>query len=299
MKWHLPSEEERALAAKLLQRYLAENLRLLNQHADQAQTLSREVLQRTLSHTLDCVLGAGALLPPWEETVLPISNSNVTLLLPIHFSHPSARTWQICFADGQHIRLTVAHTVRSFSFIFSRLHAGQAGLTNLWGFCWLQVSKLVRHLLESGSDDTKALFSCISIHQMLLFYHGVLKDDFETHQKNFQMVKKVLGCNLVGRKMAIRALLIDRVQLQHELRVLESAFTLSVITSTAQTILQDLIRLATSHYSEVRSRAQAVLGQFYRQSPLAYQVVVEDLMSGLQSNATPEQLKGTPMAYFE
>jgi len=124
--------------------------------------------------------------------------------------------------------------VRYALFLFSDLHAAQGGLTHLCGFCWLQVSKLVRHLLESGSDDTKSLFSCISIHQMLLFYHGVLKDDFETHQKNFQMVKKVLGCNLVGRKMDIRALLIDRVQLQHELRVLESAFTLSVITSTAQ-----------------------------------------------------------------
>ncbi len=160
-----------------------------------------------------------------------------------------------------------------------------------------QVSKLVDFLLETGSDDTKSLFSAISIYQMLLFYHGVLKDDFDTHTKNFQMVKKVLGSNLVGRKMDIRPLLIDRVQLQHELRVLESAFTLSVVTSTTKAILQDLIRLSTSHYSEVRSRAQAVLGQFYRQSPLAYQVVVDDLLRGLQQNATHEQLKGNLPIY--
>ena len=116
---------------------------------------------------------------------------------------------------------------------------------------FFQISKTVRHLLSSGSDDTKSLFCCISILQMLLFYYGVLKDDFETHQKNFQMVKKVLGCNLVGRKMDIRALMVDRVQLQHELRVLESGFTLCVITKTTQLILQDLVQLATSQYSEV------------------------------------------------
>ena len=133
---------------------------------------------------------------------------------------------------------------------------------------------------------------------MLLFYHGVLKDDFETQQKNYQMVKKVLGCNLVGRKMDIRPLLVDRIQLQHEMRVLESAFTLSVITETTRVVLQDLISLSTSHYSEVRSRAQAVLGQFYRQHPLAYQVVLEELLMGFQPEATSEQLKGLSVAFI-
>ena len=150
----------------------------------------------------------------------------------------------------------------------------------------------MNYLLSTGSDNTKALFSIISIFQMLLFYYGVLKDDFETHQKNFQMVKKVLGCNLVGRKMDIRALLIDRVQLQHELRVLESAFTLSVVTPTMRNILKNLIQLATSQYSEVRSRAQAVLSYLHRQSPLAYQVVIDDMLAGLRPEATHEQLKG-------
>lgn len=127
---------------------------------------------------------------------------------------------------------------------------------------------------------------------MLLFHYGVLKDDFETHQKNFLMVKKVLGCNLVGRKMDIRALMIDRITLQHELRVLESTFTLSVVTPTMCVILKDLVQLATSQYSEVRSRAQAVLSHLQRQSPKAYQVLVDDLIKGLQPEASHEQLKG-------
>ena len=106
------------------------------------------------------------------------------------------------------------------------------------------------------------------------------------------MVKRVLGCNLVGRKMDIRALMIDRIQLQHELRVMESTFTLSVVTPTMRTILKDLVQLATSQYSEVRSRAQAVLSYLHRQSPKAHQIVLEDLLNGLQPEASHEQLKG-------
>ena len=127
---------------------------------------------------------------------------------------------------------------------------------------------------------------------MLLFYYGVLKDDFDTHQKNFQMVKKVLGWDLVGRKMDIRGLLVDRVQLQHELRVLESTFTLSVITPTTRTILQNLIQLATSHYAQVRNQAQIVLSHMHRRIPHAYEVVLEDFLVGLRPGATHEQLKG-------
>lgn len=127
---------------------------------------------------------------------------------------------------------------------------------------------------------------------MLLVYYGVLKDEFDTHQRNFQMVQKVLGFNLVGRKMDIRPLLIDRVHLQHELRVLESSFTLSVVTPTMHNILKDLIQLSTSQYSQVRSRAQAVLSSLHRQSSLACQVVVDDMLVGLQPEASHEQLKG-------
>ncbi|XP_057375631.1 proteasome activator complex subunit 4-like [Daphnia carinata] len=265
IKWHFPNKEERFLAEKLLKRYLETNLNKLDEHADQIKTLSREELQRTLNHTLDCILGAGAVLPPWQEEPISMAESSVRLALPLQFSHADAEHWQISFSNGKHVRLTIAQTL----------------------------FKVVRHLLSTGSDDTFALFGTISICQMLLFHYGVLKEDFETHQKNFQMVKKVLGSNLIGRKADIRALMVDRIQLQHELRVLESAFTLSVVTPTMHMILKDLVQLATSQYSEVRSRAQGVLSYLQRQSPKAYQIIMEDLLNGLKPEASHEQLKGT------
>lgn len=111
MKWHLPSTEERVLAERLLHRYLDENLKKLNAYVDQTEVLSREVLQRTLSHVLDCTLGAGAVLPPWEEDPIVVAESRVALTLPLQFSHFDAKAWHIHLADGRPVRLTVAQTV--------------------------------------------------------------------------------------------------------------------------------------------------------------------------------------------
>lgn len=111
INWHFPSDEERALAEKIMERYLEENLKKLDNHADQVKTLSREALQRTLSHTLDCILGAGAVLPPWKEEPLPIAESSVGVTLPLQFSHSDAKRLQIQFPNGKPIRFTVAQTV--------------------------------------------------------------------------------------------------------------------------------------------------------------------------------------------
>jgi proteasome activator subunit 4 len=116
IKWHFPSKEERLLAEKLLRRYLETNLNKLDEHVDQINTLSREALQRTLSHTLDCILGAGAVLPPWQEEPISMAESRVKLTLPLQFSHADAENWQISFSNGKHIRLTVAQTVNSLKY---------------------------------------------------------------------------------------------------------------------------------------------------------------------------------------
>ena len=117
INWHFPCKEERVVAEKIMERYLEVNLKKLHDHVDQVNILSREALQRTLSHTLDCILGAGAVLPPWHEELSAVESS-VTLTLPLQFSHSDAENWQICFPNGKHIRLTVAQTVISL-FKFS------------------------------------------------------------------------------------------------------------------------------------------------------------------------------------
>ena len=49
-----------------------------------------------------------------------------------------------------------------------------------------------------------------------MFFWGVTKNDFDTRWKGFQVVKKALGNKLTLKKEHIRALMIDRLVLQHE-----------------------------------------------------------------------------------
>ena len=111
MKWHVPNSEERAFATTLVHRYLTGNIATLEQHVNQTSVLPREVLHRTLSHVLDCILGSGSLLPPWKEQALNIDYTSVSLLLPLRFSYMETEEWEISSPDGENIRFLVAQTV--------------------------------------------------------------------------------------------------------------------------------------------------------------------------------------------
>lgn len=59
---------------------------------------------------------------------------------------------------------------------------------------------------------------------------------------------------LQGKKRHIRALLIDRVMLQHELRMLTVEGC--EYKKVHQDLVRDLLRLSTSSYGQVRNKAQ-------------------------------------------
>lgn len=74
------------------------------------------------------------------------------------------------------------------------------------------------------------------------------KSSYEMHWKNFRVVKKVLENKLVGQKQHLRALLIDRTMLQHESLLERGSMCL---TPTHCQIMLSLLKLSSSHYSEV------------------------------------------------
>ncbi|KAF3826779.1 hypothetical protein GH733_009304 [Mirounga leonina] len=120
------------------------------------------------------------------------------------------------------------------------------------------------HILNNSEDDTKSLFLIIKIIGDLLQFQGSHKHEFDSRWKSFNLVKKSMENRLHGKKQHIRALLIDRVMLQHELR------TLTVegceYKRIHQDMIRDLLRLSTSSYSQVRNKAQqtffAALGAY-------------------------------------
>uniref|UniRef100_A0A8C1Y874 Proteasome activator subunit 4b n=1 Tax=Cyprinus carpio TaxID=7962 RepID=A0A8C1Y874_CYPCA len=113
------------------------------------------------------------------------------------------------------------------------------------------------YILEHSEDDTKSLFAIIKIISDLMHFRGSHKHEFDSRWKSFTLVKKSIENRLHGKKQHIRALLIDRVLLQHELRKL--LVEGCEYKTVHQDLLRDLLRLSTSTYSQVRSKAQNVL----------------------------------------
>lgn len=91
-------------------------------------------------------------------------------------------------------------------------------------------------------------YSVLQLWEYLLIDRFGSKNCYEGHWKNFRMVKKVLEDKLVGQKRHLRALLIDRAMLQHELLLERGSLCL---TPTHRQIMLNLLTLSTSHYSEV------------------------------------------------
>uniref|UniRef100_A0A672JBZ7 Proteasome activator subunit 4a n=1 Tax=Salarias fasciatus TaxID=181472 RepID=A0A672JBZ7_SALFA len=120
--------------------------------------------------------------------------------------------------------------------------------------CLLGRCQVDRTVKLSSIFLSAILFQIISD---LLHFKGSHKHEFDSRWKSFNLVKKSMENRLHGRKQHIRALLIDRVMLQHELRKLTVEGC--QYRSIHQELMRDLLRLSTSTYSQVRSKAQNVL----------------------------------------
>ena len=106
--------------------------------------------------------------------------------------------------------------------------------------------------------------SFFQIFYFLIFFHGVKKEEFDARWKNFQSVKIALANSLVKNKKHIRALLIERIVLQHESRIIKG--TSSNYTPTHKRIQDELLLLATSQYSEVITSVIVTLIQLKKQT---------------------------------
>ncbi|KAM7370631.1 hypothetical protein PAMP_010160 [Pampus punctatissimus] len=177
------------------------------------------------------------------------------------------------------------HTLRSLSLIYPTEYRstsggfdtdlpiqdwGRAGDVAALGVCWhvpsqeeenfvfQLLSRLLHPELErikghvSGDHpmsryDSRENYreSICQIMRLLLRTH---KKEFDSRWKSFTLVKKSMENRLHGKKQHIRALLIDRVLLQHEMRKL--VVDGSEYKVVHQELLCDLLLLSTSTYSQ-------------------------------------------------
>ncbi|XP_028331301.1 proteasome activator complex subunit 4B [Gouania willdenowi] len=258
--WHVPSRQEEAFVFQVLSRLLRPELQRIKDHVTGELPMSREELLQSLAIVQHCLLGAGSLLPPLNGLHVPdLVHSMVNLgeiKLHIGVSYDDSR---------ENYRESICQTMRL----------------------------LLHHILEQSEDDTKSLFVIIKIISDLLFFRGTHKKEFDSRWKSFTLVKKSMENRLHGKKQHIRALLIDRVLLQHEMRklVVEG----SEYKVIHQELLCDLLLLSTSTYSQVRSRAQTVLMSAMGTYCFSYRDLIPrivHLLSPQHTACTQQQFKG-------
>ncbi|XP_077359602.1 proteasome activator complex subunit 4B-like [Festucalex cinctus] len=258
--WHVPSLEEENFVFRLLSRLLKPELERIGGHVSGDRPMSREALLQSLAIVQHCLLGAGSMLPP---------------------------------LDGAHVADLVPSMVNLGEF---KLHIGveyDDSSENYRESICRTMRLLLHHILEHTEDDTKSLFVIIKIISDLLFFRGTHKTEFDSRWKSFTLVKKSMENRLYGNKQHIRALLIDRVLLQHEMRklVVEG----SEYKEVHQELLYDLLLLSTSTYGQVRSKAQNVLTTALATYSFSYRDLIPrivQLISPQHTASTQQQFKG-------
>ncbi|KTG47925.1 hypothetical protein cypCar_00026947 [Cyprinus carpio] len=233
IRWHVPSSEETAFVFYVLDLLLQPELQRLQRYAQGEQDMSRDDVLQSLCVVQHCLLGAGSMLPPLDgRTVTGLVPSMVSLeetKLYIGVDYDESR---------ENYREAICKVMR----------------------------QLLHYILEHSEDDTKSLFAIIKIISDLMHFRGSHKHEFDSRWKSFTLVKKSMENRLHGKKQHIRALLIDRVLLQHEQSKKLPQWLMRKLLvegceykTVHQDLLRDLLRLSTSTYSQVRSKAQNVL----------------------------------------
>uniref|UniRef100_A0A8C6U8T4 Proteasome activator subunit 4b n=1 Tax=Neogobius melanostomus TaxID=47308 RepID=A0A8C6U8T4_9GOBI len=253
--WHVPSAEEERFVFQLLQSLLKPELQRIQEHLSGEQPMSREELLQSLAIVQHSLLGAGSLLRP---------------------------------LDGPHVPDLVPSMVKLGEI---KLHIGvDYGKKKVLVIrTYLPAEVGSYHILEHSEDDTKSLFVIIKIISDLMFFRGSHKKEFDSRWKSFTLVKKSMENRLLGKKRHIRALLIDRVLLQHEMRKLVVEGCEYKVVH--QDLLCDLLLLSTSTYSQVRSRAQSVLMTALGTYSFSYRDIIPRILQLLvpEHTATSEQ----------
>uniref|UniRef100_A0A3Q4HEW2 Proteasome activator Blm10 mid region domain-containing protein n=1 Tax=Neolamprologus brichardi TaxID=32507 RepID=A0A3Q4HEW2_NEOBR len=211
--WHVPGPEEESFVFHLLSHLLHPELQRIKGHVSGEQPMSREELLQSLAIVQHCLLGAGNLLPPLDG---PHASDLVSSMVNLGEVKPYIGVDYD--ASRENYRESICQTMRL----------------------------LLHHILEHSEDDTKSLFVIIKIISDLMFFRGTQKKEFDSRWKSFTLVKKSMENRLLGKKQHIRALLIDRILLQHEMRkmVVEG----SEYKVVHQDLLCDLLLLSTSTY---------------------------------------------------
>ncbi|ESP01603.1 hypothetical protein LOTGIDRAFT_238219, partial [Lottia gigantea] len=254
LKWHIPSAEEIQLAQTLFNQFLIPEVEMMKTFSSQT-TIDRELLTGRLNIITQCIIGAGCFLPIWDGEALQLVDSEIYMG---RFSSLNSTDKHEITLNGENTRKVIANAARH----------------------------MLKEFIQHREDETKNLKKIVEIYEFVMMYYGAAKNDFDGRWKGFHLVKSVLEDKLRGKKNHIRAMLIDRIQLQHELRILH--VSPKKFTSLHKEMLLDLFDLSVSHYSEVRKKSQSCLQTAFHHFPYSYSCIIQPIVDIIKQQGIPE-----------
>lgn len=260
IKWYVPDEAARKCCEMLIHRYLLPILEQFEKYCDGEIVLTRDEVLRDTSTVL-ALLKCANFLPNWtDEPLINFSGSvgeQYAINITLGFDGK-----EITMPDGSNIRKQIIKT-------FTRLQ---------------------EKVLRESEDDIKSLKAIIMlwerVHQRK--HHTT---PFDTQLKSFKTLKAFQEFNLTKRRRDIRAIMATRVLMQQDCR---DELTPPSFTETHKTIIRNLLKLSTAHYSVVRAPAQMRLFSMLNIYQFSYKCILDDIVDylALDSNQNHESFKG-------
>lgn len=258
--WYVPDASAKLVCEKLIHRYMPDILVQFEKYVSGKITLTREEILRD-SATVLALLKCSNFLPNWDtEEPLKLVDTHVdpfAMDVTIGFEDKA-----ITMPDGSNVRLAVIRTIL----------------------------KLQEKILADQEDDIKSLHAIVLIWERV-HMRKQSQTPFDVQLKSFKSVRFFQEYTLTAHKQDIRAIQASRVLMQQDCR---DELTSPEFTASHKTIMINLLKLATSHYSAVRSLAQTRLFTMIGTYVLSYKSILDEIINylALDSNEHHECFKG-------
>ncbi|ULT88652.1 hypothetical protein L3Y34_007695 [Caenorhabditis briggsae] len=259
-EWIIPTHESIDRATQILRKWLVPTIDSLNAPTG----IPKKELLHRLYLVRSALLGSCFSLPLLEGKLIPLSDSHIITPENEMMTIVKPKGTPEISIDGKNVRKMILDCT--------------VGLIN-----WL---------LENNPDDVKSIQESISILRSLPLNRGYTRELYNTSSTSYRVTKTMLCDKLAGNKSNIEMIVEEYVMLLHRKRI---AHTQGWHFNEHHKLLQDtLLKVATSTYSENRSKAQAILLSKLREHPYSYKLILNDIISFLQpgNDVSHEQLKG-------
>ncbi|XP_008550347.1 proteasome activator complex subunit 4 [Microplitis demolitor] len=224
MHWYVPGEEEIRAMQHIFTKYIPIEIAKIQEYCtNESSSITRQDLLTSLNIIHSILDGCGDYLPPPAEEIT--EEMALSTFIPV-----VGVKGEVKMPDGSNVRQ-----------------------------CMLKImTDLQAAMLKNSEDDTKSLFYLVQIWSLLLL--GKCRS-IEKHRRqwaNWKQIKADLKDELVKRKKVLPDFIMERTELQHDLRTYSRVFYL---TDYYKHIMLQLFEMATNRYTSLRIHSQELIFQ--------------------------------------